>query len=594
MKEILPASIGLILLYAHIGCSAIVGSRLEPLDAGGDGDVSDGTADADEDGPRDVDGEEARECARREDCDDDDICNGEETCDTDTHRCVPGIKLPDGEACGEGPRKICLDGTCAESICGDAYVDDGNGEQCEGETAETCATACGTTGERRCEDCSWTSCNAPRETCNGRDDDCDDACDEDFECCASLGRSCTTECGSTGLQHCSSSCAWGDCVPPGEICNGLDDDCDGYVDEDSDYAIVGEILVITSEYSTSTDPSLAFTGSEFGVVWNDTRDGNHEVYFARVSLDGEKIGSDVRMTFDTGTSTRQSLAFSGSVFGLAWQDMRSASGMNVYFTRISTTGDKLDGDIQISSEDDSLGARYPDIAATESGFGMAWVRNGPRDLHLTRLSRGGAILGSSIVAPDGVARNLWAVPSLVYTGTGFGVSWVDESNENKELYFAAMGNTGTLVTSPVRVTFEGNSWMPSLVYASGEYGLAWLDDRDGNGEIYVVRLDEDGAKVGTDTRVTEDEAASTFPSAAYSGYEYAIAWVDERDLNPELYFTRLAGDGTKMGGDARLTATAGNSESPSLLYTGSEYAMAWHDRIDSWINIHFAKIGCPE
>jgi hypothetical protein len=65
------------------------------------------------------------------------------------------------------------------------------------------------------------------EACNGRDDDCDGAADEDMR----PRGPCTTECGS-GEDTCIDG-AWV-CVvtdPAMEECNNLDDDCDGETDE---------------------------------------------------------------------------------------------------------------------------------------------------------------------------------------------------------------------------------------------------------------------------------------------------------------------------------------------------------------------------
>lgn len=65
------------------------------------------------------------------------------------------------------------------------------------------------------------------ETCNGLDDDCDGMLDE------ALSRTCSTACG-TGTETCAAG-AWGGCTaraPTAETCNGMDDDCDGRTDED--------------------------------------------------------------------------------------------------------------------------------------------------------------------------------------------------------------------------------------------------------------------------------------------------------------------------------------------------------------------------
>lgn len=78
-----------------------------------------------------------------------------------------------------------------------------------------------------CADTTGTSI----EICNNVDDDCDGFTDEDFSCRLGSVQSCTTSCGSIGNQTCTSSCVWGVCLTPTETCNDRDDDCDGLVDE---------------------------------------------------------------------------------------------------------------------------------------------------------------------------------------------------------------------------------------------------------------------------------------------------------------------------------------------------------------------------
>jgi hypothetical protein len=91
-------------------------------------------------------------------------------------------------------------------------------------------------GVQLCENEAWGPCQAPAETCNGQDDDCDGDIDEDFavgDACAAgigacLGRG-ETVCTADGRDVICDAVAG---QPGVEVCNDADDDCDGAIDED--------------------------------------------------------------------------------------------------------------------------------------------------------------------------------------------------------------------------------------------------------------------------------------------------------------------------------------------------------------------------
>ncbi|MCB9601659.1 MAG: hypothetical protein H6720_15150 [Sandaracinus sp.] len=157
-------------------------------------------------------------------------------------------------ACGATGSTSCVDGSVVDSCspgtpaASDATCD-GIDDDCSGavdedfaSTATSCGVgACGASGATSCVDgsvvdsCSPGTPAANDATCNGIDDDCNGSVDEDF---ASTSTSCGVgACGATGATSCVGGALVDSCTPGtpaanDATCNGIDDDCNGAVDED--------------------------------------------------------------------------------------------------------------------------------------------------------------------------------------------------------------------------------------------------------------------------------------------------------------------------------------------------------------------------
>ena len=124
------------------------------------------------------------------------------------------------------------------------------------------------TGERTCEEAGWTPCSAETpapDICDGMDNNCDGYTDEDFPL---LGQACdgpdVDECkgGSftCGLDGTDVECVNDDDGDTPEICDGFDNDCDGQTDE---------IFLLKDEPCDGPDDDVCETGT-----WTCTADGS--------------------------------------------------------------------------------------------------------------------------------------------------------------------------------------------------------------------------------------------------------------------------------------------------------------------------------
>ena len=92
-------------------------------------------------------------------------------------------------------------------------------------------------GSQVCDpESGWSTCSAPApgaEQCNGQDDDCDGVTDEGVQLPEEQCRSVNDIGTCTGVWRCDGAASWTCEVGPAEaeVCNYLDDDCDGAVDD---------------------------------------------------------------------------------------------------------------------------------------------------------------------------------------------------------------------------------------------------------------------------------------------------------------------------------------------------------------------------
>ncbi len=92
---------------------------------------------------------------------------------------------------------------------------------------------------------------------------------------------------------------------------------------------------LTNAVNTSYRPSVCTDGQNVHISWIDYRDGNNEVYYIKSSNNGTDWELELRLTNNSAYSWRSSIALAGPVVHVIWEDTRDGN-YEIYYKQDPT------------------------------------------------------------------------------------------------------------------------------------------------------------------------------------------------------------------------------------------------------------------
>jgi hypothetical protein len=173
------------------------------------------------------------------------------------------------------------------------------------------------------------------------------------------------------------------------------------------------------------------TSEGYVVSWVDTRDGNGEVYVARLGKDLDKTVVDKRLTNAPGDAADVTVVAHGGSAFVAFADARDGAPADIYFTRLdATTLAKKDDVTRVYAS--SGPSRSPRLALAGDRLVLAWIEeSGPEgrgSLRFAEIDPSGRLLDAAKVveAPDGGSINGLALACTADQGCRVVLSWASK------------------------------------------------------------------------------------------------------------------------------------------------------------------------
>jgi hypothetical protein len=260
-------------------------------------------------------------------------------------------------------------------------------------------------------------------------------------------------------------------------------------------------IPISTAAGSQTAPAVAWNGTDFLVVWSDGRSGvtSPDIYGTRVS-GGGTVGDPAGVAISTAafSQTAPAVAWNGTDFLVVWTDSRSGTAFSdVYGSRVSSAGSVLEpAGIPVTTAANSQSA--PAVAWNGANFLVAWMDNRAggvsEDIYGSRVSSAGSVLEPAGI-PISTATRKQARPAVASRGGDFLVVWEDRrSGTDYDIYGSGVSASGAVV-QPAGIaiaTGAGNQQSPELAVRY-DFLVAWRDSRSGTHyDVYATRVQPTG------------------------------------------------------------------------------------------------------
>jgi hypothetical protein len=460
----------------------------------------------------------------------------------------------------------------------DGYTDGTTKVSCEKPSDEYVSSA--TSGD--CDDGDSSRNPARAEICDNKDNNCNGQTDEGFN----VGQSCSVgvgECARTGQYVCKADGTGTECnatpgTPTPEVCDGLDNDCDGQPDD-------GVLLVFYKDtdgdgYTDGTTQvgCTAPSGYVLSATSGDCNDNDPNINPARAEICGDEKDNNCNGQVDEADVCGSASTFAKTIGGSSYEDeafsiIQSSDGGYVVAGWTLNFGVGYSGDIYVVKLDSggnvqwtkTIGGSSWDeassiIQSSDGGYVVAGSTRsfgaGDYDIYIVKLDLGGNVQWTKTIGGSltDVARSIIQSSDGGYVVAGWTASF---GAGNEDIYVVKLDSSGNVQWTK---TIGGSSddFAYSITQSSdGGYVVAGETSSfgAGNDDFYVVKLDSSGNVQWTKTiGGSSDDIAWSIIQSSDGGYVVAGGTQSFGAGGRDIYVVKL-----DSGGNVQWTKTIGGS-----------------------------------
>lgn len=352
-------------------------------------------------------------------------------------------------------------------------------------------------------------------------------------------------------------------------------------------------IVISNEYLSQIEPSVAFGDNTFIVVWQDYLCSAADIRYTRITPDGV-VQNPIGIILSTAVTTHKNpaCAYDGTNYLVVWTDNRNDRGPypkkmeDIYGAIVSPEGVVLPPGIFAICNYDSI-QNSADVCFGGENYFVVWkdMRNSYW-VYGARVTRDGRVLdplGIPIFTQPVDKHN----PAVAFDGTNYLVVCRFGTHA---IYGARVAQDGTVIDTNGflirRMTVPGEYKIePIVVYNGTNYLVAWINWNSG-GWDYM-----EGALISPDAVILDSFKFPSLPlneikpqrtALTTNGSDFFLAWAQQS--GDVCIGTRISSDGRVLDS---MGIRLGGFNPWALVFDGTDYVLLRNKENNSKLNISF-------
>ena len=330
-------------------------------------------------------------------------------------------------------------------------------------------------------------------------------------------------------------------------------------------------FVVTDATNAQVKSAIALdSGGTAMIAWEDNGNGMYTVVNAqRIDTAGNKLGGEIAVSSGTTNQSDVEIAANPSHrFMITWTDHITSSDIVVHALMVDSSGSKYGSEFSVDTI--STDQQHSAVAADPAGnFVVVWedYRGTHSEIYAQRFSGGGVKLGGEIAVTSASSADQFTPSVATDSGGNFIITWVDTSTGKWSLVAQRFDSTGNKIGGKIGVTAPGDVGNMPAIAVDTRDGFVIVYERynlTNDWDIFAKKYDSSGSQVGGEVTVVIASGAQMFPRIVCDSIDgYTIVWQDGRHpSNCDILAQAYDSAGMANGDPIQVSTDTGNQLRP--------------------------------